>query len=30
LQELYGRHEPRFGPANILVEMARKGERFYP
>ncbi|HEX6966495.1 MAG TPA: fatty acid oxidation complex subunit alpha FadJ [Gemmatimonadaceae bacterium] len=30
LQELYGRFEPRFAPANILVEMARKGERFYP
>jgi 3-hydroxyacyl-CoA dehydrogenase/enoyl-CoA hydratase/3-hydroxybutyryl-CoA epimerase len=30
LQELYGRFEPRFGPANILVEMARTGERFYP
>jgi 3-hydroxyacyl-CoA dehydrogenase/enoyl-CoA hydratase/3-hydroxybutyryl-CoA epimerase len=30
LQELFGRFEPRFAPANILVEMARKGERFYP
>jgi len=30
LEELNDRFPPRFKPADILVSMARKGERFYP
>lgn len=30
LESLYAKHAPRFEPAGILVEMARRGTRFYP
>ncbi|HET6679930.1 MAG TPA: fatty acid oxidation complex subunit alpha FadJ [Gemmatimonadaceae bacterium] len=30
LESLYAKHTPRFEPAGILVEMARRGTRFYP
>jgi 3-hydroxyacyl-CoA dehydrogenase/enoyl-CoA hydratase/3-hydroxybutyryl-CoA epimerase len=30
LEELHGRFTPRFAPAELLVAMARRGDRFYP
>jgi 3-hydroxyacyl-CoA dehydrogenase / enoyl-CoA hydratase / 3-hydroxybutyryl-CoA epimerase len=30
LEELHGRFAPRFAPAELLVAMARRGDRFYP
>jgi 3-hydroxyacyl-CoA dehydrogenase/enoyl-CoA hydratase/3-hydroxybutyryl-CoA epimerase len=30
LEELYARYAPRFAPSELLVSMARKGERFHP
>jgi len=29
LEELHGRFTPRFAPSELLVAMARRGERFY-
>jgi 3-hydroxyacyl-CoA dehydrogenase/enoyl-CoA hydratase/3-hydroxybutyryl-CoA epimerase len=30
LEDLNARHSPRFEPADVLVRMAERGERFYP